>query len=197
MSSEVLQRISTDLSEVGHSVTSYDELGVEFDEAAASELVRVVGRDVFDPDALQHVTNIDDMQGMIIAKGAETLRLGKTFMEPVVAALFRHNPQALNGWSLYGLNRYDAGGTFEPHMDSTGGTVIVATLSGERELDVYRREPDQHHDHPETFREIEYTRWLGRGSILLVDGELDPPHAVRCITPSASTVVDVPVLLRV
>lgn len=196
MSSEVLERISAELSEVGHSITSYDDLGVEFDEAAASQLIGVVGQDVFDPDALQNVTNVDDMQKMIIAKGPVTLRLGRSFMEPIVMALFHHDQQALDGWSLYGLNRYEAGGTFEPHMDSTKGTVVVATLCGERELDVYRREPGQRHDRPETFKEIEYRRRLGRCSILLLDGELDPPHAVRCTVPSVSTVVDVPRLLR-
>jgi hypothetical protein len=197
MAYEVLERITNELTEVGHSVTSYSELGLDFDEIAVSRLREVVEGDTFDAEAAELTTDIDTNK-MIIARGADTLRLGTAFVRPVMETLFADSPKALGKWALYAVNRYDEEGSrFAPHKDSVGGTVVVATLVGRRSMDIYRRYPDQREDRPETFREIEHTVELGPGSIMIIDGYLDPPHAVRCLEAlSISAVVDIPDLLR-
>jgi hypothetical protein len=198
MSREALDRITYELTEIGHALTSYAELGLDFNEAAITRLQEVVGNDVFGAEAAKLAKNTDK-KDMIIAQSAETLALSTEFVRPAIHTLFADSSRALGTWALYGVNRYDKiGGTFEPHMDSAATTVAIVTLCGIRSMDIYRRYPDQNAAKPETFRDIEYTVELKPGSIMLIDGQLDPPHAVTCLeAPSLSVIVDVPDLLRV
>lgn len=196
MANKVLRRITEELTEIGHAVTSYEELGLDFDEQAVATLSEVVGKDVYGEQALQLVENTENTTNMIIAQGADTLRLGTDFVRPVIETLFAGSPRTLGKWALYAINRYEAGGTFEPHMDSVGASVVVASISGVREMDIYKREADQLPEKPETYRVVERTLELYPGVIVILDGQLDPPHAVRCIEPSLSAVIDVPDLLR-
>lgn len=197
MSPKVLERITYELTEVGHSVTSYAELSLYFDEAAVSRLREVVGSDTFDAEAAKLTSDVETNK-MIIARGTDTLKIGTELVRPIMETLFADSPKALGKWALYAVNRYDEEGSrFAPHKDSVGGTVIVASLVGRRSMDIYRRYPDQREDRPETFKEIDYTVELGPGSVVIIDGYLDPAHAVLCLeAPSISAVVDIPDLLR-
>ncbi len=198
VSTHALARITSELSAIGFSLTSYSELGLLFDAAAVEDMHKVVGADEFDADAAANVDNMDDMRDMAIARGMDTLRVGSEFATPLMDLLLYEDPLERNDWSLYAINRYDkVGASFEPHMDPPRGTVIVVSVSGRRSLGIYRRDADQTEDRPETFREIERSLLLVPGSILLIDGELGPPHEARCLeAPSLSLVIDVPFSMR-
>ena len=43
MAKNVIERIASDLTFAGYSLTSFSELGLELDEVAVTELVKIVG----------------------------------------------------------------------------------------------------------------------------------------------------------
>lgn len=194
MSIEVMDRVTADLIADGCALTSLTELGLSFDEDQVAELCEVVRHDGFDPVAAANVDDMNNMKSMVIARGEDTLRLGTELVRPIMDELLISNPEALGKWSLYAFNRYDqVGGTFEPHMDPPGRLVVVASVVGVRSLGIYRKDPDQREDRPETFRVIDRHVLLNPGAIFLIDGEFGPPHEVRCLeAPSMAAVIDVP-----
>ena len=197
MSQAALNRITYELTEIGHSLTSYAELGLSIDDAAVAKLGQVVGDDVFGAEAAKLAVGTDK-KDLVIAQSDETKALSMEFVRPVIHTLFANSARALGAWAVYGVNRYDkVGGRFEPHMDSAATTVAIVTVCGRRTMDIYRRYSDQNAAKPDTFRDIEYVVELGPGSVMLIDGQLDPPHSVTCTqAPSLSVIVDIPDLLR-
>ena len=191
-SGAVKARIVAELSRAGLAVSSCAELGVTLDTHTIGQLRGAVSADIFDPDASANADSLENMKHMIIARGAETLRLGSELLGPLMNLLLPMGSMGTGSWSLYGVNRYDEiGASFEPHMDPPVGTVIVVSLAGERNLGVYEREPGQSYDKPETFRTIERRLLLVPESVLLIDGKSGPPHEVHCtVAPSLSIVVD-------
>lgn len=190
----LLKRVSSDLINDGCALTSFSELGVTPDEELTSDLCKAVQLDVFDPEARTNVDDIRNMRSMVIARGDETLRLGTEYVRPLMSSLLSSVDPTLGKWSLYAVNRYDeVGATFEPHMDPPGGLVVIAGIIGVRSLGLYRRDPDQQQDRPETFRVIDRYVTLDPGSVFLLDSQSGPPHEVECLeAPSLSAIVDVP-----
>ena len=90
------------------------------------------------------------------------------------------------------MNRYEAGGELGAHQDSVEKTVLVVTASGARNFDVYKRGETEG-----SFSTVEQSFLLGVGSVMILDGQADPGHAIQCVEgPSVSAVLDVPALLR-
>lgn len=186
-----LHRIASELGTIGYSVTSFDRLAVPFDEDLAadlSEATMLKGSGVRALELTKHV----EKQRMTIVQDEHCLALGRRFVNPVVDALFAESKRARASWTIYGVNRYETGGSFGWHKDSVGATVLIVTASGLRDLSVFKdggREGIEGHE--QTFE-------LGAGSVMVMDGQLDPGHAVSCrVGPSVSAVLDVPDLLRV
>ncbi|XAY03383.1 hypothetical protein DSM112329_00197 [Paraconexibacter sp. AEG42_29] len=123
--------------------------------------------------------------GMLMFRDETTLTSGRALMRPVFDALFRAAVD--DEFGMYCVNHYETGDAFRPHQDYFDGTVVIATISGEREFDVYRRE-----DEDDVFLEVEATCTLTPGSILLLDGYSNRGHAARCLRgPSVSVVADI------
>ncbi|MEO7364170.1 MAG: hypothetical protein ABIV43_01530 [Candidatus Saccharimonadales bacterium] len=106
MSREVLSRITDELTEVGHSLTYYSDLGLNFDLLAVTKLCEVVGKDFYGAQAAKLAENTDK-KDLVIAQSDETLRLSTEFVSPVIDTLLAGSAQALGSWALYGVNRYD------------------------------------------------------------------------------------------
>jgi len=182
-----LHRVSTELDTNGYSLTSFDQLGLKFDPDLAAELCATVEKFGSGQAALELTKHIEK-KDMTIVQDEQALALGRLMVKPAVDALFAETPRALNNWALYGVNRYETGGAFGAHQDSTGATVLIVTASGVRNFDVYKKGQDG---------EVERSFLLKAGSVMILDGQMDPSHAVSCIEgPSVSAVLDVPDLLR-
>lgn len=189
MSKNEIYRVTQELDERGYSLTSYDQLDLPFDTELTDILCEAAARGSFSPSAADLTKHIEK-QNMIMAQDDEVLRLGRLLVSPVVERFFGDNPHALGAWSLYAMNRYEEGGKLGSHQDSVGSTVFVATVSGVRKFDVYRRISVDSEVLDESFV-------LSPGSIMILDGEIDPSHAVECLEgPSVTAVFDVPELLR-
>lgn len=190
MGSNKLERITYELDTKGFSVSSYDDLGLVFDSELVEKLCQASASASFSPAAAELTKHIEK-QKMTMVQDESALAFGRLLVGPVVETLFAHSPRALKGWSLYAMNRYEAGGKLGSHQDSVGSTVLVATVSGVRKFDVYKR------GQAAIAGQIEESFLLSPGSIMLLDGQADPEHSVECIEgPSLSAVFDVPDLLR-
>ncbi len=182
MRKQEVKRIGLALEGVGHVASSFEQLEVASFDSLASDLERVVVENAqLQPD--RRVSRV----GMVMCKDEITKYAGARLVKPIVEILFVGNEQALTNWVPYTVNHYEEGHFFSPHQDYLDGTVIIATVSGARELDIYHKESED-----DVFREVAYTYTLNRGSVLLLNGYRDLGHAARCVQgPSISVVGDV------
>jgi hypothetical protein len=187
-----LQRVTHELDTNGYSLTSYDQLGLEFNADLVGRLCTAAAEGTFSASAADLTKHIEK-QNMAMVQDENALKLGRLLVAPVVETLFQTSPRARANWNLYAMNRYDAGGAMlGAHQDSVGATVMVVTASGVRDFNVYRKEPEHG-----VFKEIEQSFRLEPGSVMILDAQVDPGHAVACIEgPSVSAVLDVPDMLR-
>jgi hypothetical protein len=192
MSTSETLRIATELDTVGYSLTTYADLGLPFDETLAEKITLASAGAEFSPAAADLTKHIEK-QHMTMVQEEEVLSMGRLIVAPVVDALFVGSPSALSNWNLYALNRYESVGALGAHQDSVGSTVFVATLAGEREFYIHRII-----DGPaQKYGEVIDSFTLSPGSIVVLDGHIDPAHSVACLqSPSVSAVFDVPDLLR-
>jgi len=178
-----LQRIAVELEEHGFAQTTFDRLGLDFDHEAAGRISSTCENKSSGEEALKLTEHVPK-DGMIIVQDKACIRDGQAFVRPVVDVLFRDSPRARASWSLYGLNRYETGGFFGEHQDSTGATVLIVSVTGRRELTVGVGSAAQRVA-------------MAPGDITLLDAQHDPVHTVRCTEgPSISAVLDVPDMLR-
>jgi len=178
-----LARITTDLEQRGWAQTTFDALGLEIDAAAVERLAKACEGKPSGTEALKLTEHVDK-ERMTIVQDEECLADGRDFARPAVDSLFQDSPRARATWSLYGLNRYETGGHFGEHQDSTGSTVLIVSITGRRELTVGEGAAAQRVG-------------MTPGTITLLDAQHDPVHAVRCTEgPSISAVLDVPDMLR-
>ncbi|MEK7599877.1 MAG: hypothetical protein AAB462_02490 [Patescibacteria group bacterium] len=185
-----IERIGSELSDLGYSLTSFDQLGLPFDHGLAEELSMAAARGIFSPDAAKLTEHIEK-NNMTMVQDEVCLELGRQMVQPVVEAVFVDNPEATQTWGLYAMNRYETGGELGVHQDSVEKTVLVVTISGQRELDVYAKGQTE-----DDAGDAEQTLLLNPGSVMILDAEADPAHAVRCTEgPSVSAVLDVPALV--
>jgi hypothetical protein len=187
-----LQRITDELDTKGYTQTSYDRLELEFDSNLIGRLCMAAAKGTFSESAADLTKHIKK-QNMVMVQDEEALQLGRLLVAPVVNTLFYESSRARRDWNLYAMNRYDGpGASLGAHQDSVGSTVLVVTASGVRNFDVYKREPEYG-----VFKEVEESFRLEPGSVMILDAQADPGHAVACIEgPSVSAVLDVPDLLR-
>lgn len=186
-----LRRVAQKLDDCGYALTSFDALEQELDVELASQLCELTACGEFSASAAELTERIKK-QKMTMIQHEDAIAIGGQIVRSAVETIFNQSQRALQEWRLYALNRYEKGGSLGAHQDSVGSTVIVITISGQRILDIYRKERKY-----ELFREIECSFTLNAGSMMILDGESDPGHAVRCTRgPSVSAVVDVPDLLR-
>jgi alkylated DNA repair dioxygenase AlkB len=163
---------------------------VPFDEGLAADLCEATALKGSGAQALELTKHVDKRR-MAVVQDEHCLALGRRFVDPLVGSLFADSERARANWSIYGVNRYETGGSFGSHRDSVGATVLIVTASGLRDFSVFEQEGS------DGLNQIERTFELGPGSVMILDGQLDPRHAVSCrVGPSVSAVLDVPDLLR-
>lgn len=185
----VEERLADRLAVDGYVHTTYRELGLPFDTKLALAVSAAAEKGVFSKDAAELTEHIAK-QAMTMVQEANALTLGTQLVAPVVAKLFPDNPRVQATSRLYALNRYETGGYLGHHQDSVGSTVLVVTVSGTREFRVLALEAA-----PSDSGEVTFL--LEPGSVMLLDGQVDPRHAVLCVQgPSVSAIYDVPDLLR-
>ena len=190
MSSQEIQRIALQLETIGYSHTSFDQLDIPFDAEQAAELSMKVEASSESAEALSVVEHIK-RDGMTIVQDELCMNVAKTIMAPVIEAVYMGNSAAIDTWTIFGLNRYTTGGSFGTHRDSVDTTIFLTTIKGSREFEIYvtgDSEPGS-----TDFSEVEARFLLEPGSIMILDGEKDPAHAVsRAIVSSVVVVADVP-----
>ncbi|MBP7806922.1 hypothetical protein KA047_00305 [Candidatus Saccharibacteria bacterium] len=182
MTNQEVIRLANELDSVGHALTSFEQLGIDNFGALAADVQAVVSQnDQLQPDRAQHRI------GMVMCKDEASKQAGARLVKPVVEVLFEGNEQTLPNWVPYTVNHYEEGHFFSPHQDYLDGTVMIVTVTGVREIDIYSKELED-----DVFREVEATHTLNTGSIMLLNGYVDLGHAARCIVgPSISVVGDV------
>lgn len=184
------RRLAEALASEGWAYTTYEELGLDFDLALAGAVCEASDRGGFSADAAELTKHIEK-QAMRMVQEEDALALGTQLVKPVVSRLFQDSARARAQSHLYALNRYETGGFLGHHQDSVGSTVLVVTVSGAREFRVRPGGETASAD------QAEVKFLLEPGSVMILDGQVDPSHAVVCVRgPSVSAVYDVPDLLR-
>lgn len=175
-------RIVDGLRNHGYALTSASLLG--FDPDAWSANATVLDERLQAADQMR--TAGSDRAGMLMFRDEASLEAGRMVVRPVFDALF-YLASGGDEFGMYCVNHYEAGHIFRPHQDYFDGTVVIATVSGTREFDIYRAE-----DEDDVFIEVEATCTLEPGSIMLLDGYSNRGHAARCLHgPSVSVVADI------
>lgn len=187
-----LTRITQELDGKGYTLTSYERLGLPFDSKLVGELCTAAAMGTFSPAAADLTKHIEK-SNMAMVQDEAALELGRRLVRPVVETIFHGNTHALDKWSLYAMNRYDApAASLGSHQDSVGSTVLVVTASGVRDFNIHERPEFVGQETP-----IKETIRVEPGSIMILDAQADPAHSVTCVEgPSVSAVLDVPDLLR-
>ncbi len=194
MSAHLLE-LSHQLETIGYAQTSFNQLGLPLDVDLIHAINSVVNASEGSHDAMKVVEHIDKDQ-MTIVQDEKCMELGNQFVRPAIEALFAGDDAALATWALFGMNRYYAGGRFGPHRDYVGKTVLVFTVDGERDFDIYVTDPADPEDKTD-YKEVEATFHQKRGSIMILDRDTDPAHAVRLArTDGVVAVADVDGVVR-
>ncbi len=188
MTTQEVQRVGQQLDEIGHALTSFEQLGITQYEVLATDL----GAAIKDTDQYREASEAG-RTGMLMFREDEPLQAGRGLAQPVVETLFAGRAEAVQAMGMYAINHYEEGDFFNPHQDHFDGTVMIMTPMGRRRFDVYRKEPED-----DVFREVTHSYDLGSGSIMLLNGYRNLGHAATCIEgPSISVVADVPVAMNV
>lgn len=196
MAKPELNRVSRELLVSGYSMTSFDELGLELDQSEVDRFCLLVEASAGSAAALEAVKHIEK-RDMTIVQDPVCMELGALLLAPVAETLFADVEGARENWTLFGVNRYSAGAKFGKHVDSVGSTVLIMTAKGERVLDIYEKIQDDTQPDGYAFGTLLDSFTLGLGSIMLLDRDADPGHAVRvALSDSISLVADVPGVLR-
>lgn len=195
MSAEHLHQVSENLEGLGYAHTSFNELGLPMDVALIDQIESAVSLSSGSQAAMDVVQHIDKDK-MMIVQDDRCLELGRLFVKPAIELLFAGDDEAIDTWTLFGMNRYKAGGRFGPHRDYVGSTVLVFTAVGERIFDIYETAPEDPEDKTD-YTKVERTFIQQPGSIMILDREKDPAHAVRLAkTDGIVAVADVKGIVR-
>jgi len=193
-----IQRVAWELEAPGYAVTSYDALGLELNLLKVTQLMNMVAVDPGSEEALKVVKHIVK-NDMAIVQDPVCLALAAEIIAPPTDLLFAHAVDAgdEDKWSLFGINKYRAGGKFGPHVDKVGKSVLVITLAGERSFDICEKIPDETQADGFSFGEVLDNFVLNEGSILVLDREADPGHAVaEALTDGVVAVADALGIIR-
>lgn len=176
-----LESIAEELQAKHVVETSWEKLGLIFDNEAAEEVIRRC------PEELYRDPTRDNEHTRTVARANSPAcrAAARTFIEPVVDHLFEGDQyvDARKNWVLFGVNYYDGDDRFGWHHDlynSDVKTIVIGSISGIRRLTV------------EGYPPID----LEPESIVLLDGAANLWHKAECLEgPSVSVVADVPELL--
>ena len=186
MITQEVQRISKQVKTLGHALTSFDSLGIpEYLNLSESLVSAVEGTEQFRDIAIMGRT------GMLMFREEAPLDAGMRLAQPVAEILFANKPNAIMQMGVYAVNQYETGDFFNPHQDHFDGTIMIMTPQGHRQLDIYKKEPED-----DVFTEVTHSYDLHAGSILVLNGFHNLGHAAKCIAgPSISVVADIPLAL--
>lgn len=183
MITQEIHRVSQQLNEVGHALTSFDALDLEYPEQLAAQL-----HESFKTTEQYAGVQETGRTGMLMYRDNAPLEVGRRIISPVVEKLFADQPDVAKDLGMYAVNQYEAGDFFNPHQDHFDGTVMIATTAGVRNFDVYNKELED-----DVFKTVSHSYRLGIGSIVLLNGYKNLGHAAQCLEgPSVSVVSDVP-----
>jgi hypothetical protein len=189
MAKNEVERIAIELETRGYCRTFFGLLGLSLDPDLTGRICDQAALGTFGESAAkltEHVTKSD----MAMIRDRDLRHMGHMLMNPVIEALFA--PAQPTNWELYTVNRYDTvGATLGSHQDHIGTTVLIATVHGSRQLDILNT-PE-----PDVFDGVKESFTLATGSIMIMDPEADPGHAITCLeAPSISVVAGIPELIR-
>jgi len=183
MITQEIHRVSHQLDKVGHALTSFDALDLDYPEDLAEQLKASFAT----TDQYTEVQK-EGRTGMLMYREKAPLEVGRLIITPIVEVFFADRPDALDNLNMYAINQYEEGDFFNPHQDHFDGTVMIATIAGTRNFDVYNKEPED-----DVFRTVNTNYNLDVGSIVLLNGYKNLGHAAQCTEgPSISVVSDVP-----
>lgn len=183
MITQEIQRVSNQLDMVGHAITSFDSLGLPFPTQETEELIEALEETEQASEVAEH-----GRTGMLMHRDERTLEIGGRISLPVAELLFPGYPDLTQEMGKYAVNQYATGDFFNPHQDHFDGTVMISTVLGARNFDIYAKEPED-----DVFQTISASHVLRLGSIVLLNGYKNLGHAARCVEgPSISVVSDVP-----
>lgn len=195
MSTKHLHQVGVNLETVGYADSSFAELGLPMDVDLVRQINDAVSLSNGSQAAMDVVAHIEKAN-MTIVQDDDCLALGRAFVRPAIEVLFDGNDEAIDSWTLFGMNRYQAGGRFGPHRDYVGSTVLVFTVTGEREFDIYETAPEDPEDKTD-YTAVEQSFLQRPGSIMILDREKDPAHAVKLAkTDGIVAVADVKGIIR-
>ncbi len=171
--------LGVELRTKGSAETSWAELGIPYCESWADEVIRTI------PEHLVGGDFVEGIRREAISMSRPCRTAAMEFARPVIGALFEGDDfeKAREKAYLFNVNYYETDAFKGGHRDFNNSdtmTAIVLTICGRRKLTAEGTKHDQ-----------------ARGSIVLIDGGVNPWHSVICEEgPSVSVVVDVPELLR-
>lgn len=198
MSQTELQRIGSQLETNGHALTSFQALGVPFDREEVDKVNTLIDQSEGSEQALAVIEHID-RQGLTVVQDERCLQAARRILRPAIEILFTGS-QDVNtdeDWSLFGINRYLAGGNFGAHVDKVGKSVVVATFKGERVFDICEKFEDESASDGYSFGRVTDSFHVGVGSLIILDRDTDPGHAVSSvISDSIVAVTDVDGVIR-
>lgn len=182
MSSGLLNDLGTTLRQNQYAQTSFEELGLVFDEERATELALLAQANAHRMPSFEGV--LRESRGSLQICGD----MARAFMQPIIDVLFcpdKYPDDVRSGWSFFGLNVYEFGDIFPPHRDFNNpeiSTTVIASLTGIRQM---------------RLTDINARINQVPGSVVLLDGAANPLHSVACISDtSVSVVADIRELLR-
>lgn len=179
MLSAMKASIGEQLREQSYFSTSWRELGLEYDQVLAQEVIAASTEKLQRPPVDQGVVR----EARAVSDNCK--RLAKKMVTPLVEHLFDGDKyaEARNSWFLFGVNYYETGDLFPRHRDLNNPdimTIAIVSLCGVRSLRVGNNQPIE----------------MVPGSVVLLDGANNPIHLATCVEgPSVSVVADVPELL--
>lgn len=183
MITQETHRIGRQLDEVGHALTSFEALGLPFPGQEAGAL-----QDAIRATEQHALVQAEGRTGMLMHRENAPLEAGRLIAGPIVELLFPGQPGIKDALGMYAINEYETGDFFNPHQDHFDGTVMISTILGARNFDVYKKEPED-----DVFHTITASHYLDVGSIVLLNGYKNLGHAAQCDKgPSISVVSDVP-----
>ena len=178
MSATSLETLGTQIRTSVHALTSWEALGLTYDERLTQQIIAQC------PEDLQRPPQEEGQRREARAVSQACRVAAWKLMCPLVERLFADEKyeDARANWQLFGVNYYETGDFFPPHRDLNNSgimTIVIATVSGIRRLNVEGS-----------------TLTLEPRSIAILDGSANPLHSAYCEEgPSVSIVADIPELL--
>lgn len=174
----MIETIGVELRNTSYYATSWEALGLPYDEVLAEEVIATCSENAIRPPQ-------EEVQRSARGTSPACVAAAQRLVRPIVESLFVGDEyeNARNNWFLFGVNYYERGDVFPRHHDFKKpelSTVVIASLTGIRRLKVEGSPPIT----------------TAPGSITLLNGATNPEHQAWCVeAPSISVVASVPDIL--